>query len=157
MRFVVSGMGQLLVWEWQSESYVFKQQGHFNNMSSLAYSPDGQYIATGGDDGKVSPSYFKGLLSCKVHVFISSIHKHVSPVCQGTHKVSENKTLSLSLRTQISQNGGTTELIQICCRYDVISGMWAGLTPMAQSETLLYQKHVIWSLCTLASITNTQS
>lgn len=50
---VVSGMGQLLVWEWQSESYVFKQQGHFNNMASLAYSPDGQYIATGGDDGKV--------------------------------------------------------------------------------------------------------
>lgn len=51
----VSGMGQLLVWEWQSESYVFKQQGHFNNMASLAYSPDGQYIATGGEDGKVSP------------------------------------------------------------------------------------------------------
>lgn len=50
----VSGMGQLLVWEWQSESYVFKQQGHFNNMASLAYSPDGQYIVTGGDDGKVS-------------------------------------------------------------------------------------------------------
>ena len=48
-----SGLGQLLVWEWQSESYVLKQQGHFNNMSSLAYSPDGQYIVTGGDDGKV--------------------------------------------------------------------------------------------------------
>lgn len=54
-RLSVSGTGQLLVWEWQSESYVFKQQGHFNNMSSLAYSPDGQHIATGGDDGKVSP------------------------------------------------------------------------------------------------------
>nr|XP_020470918.1 periodic tryptophan protein 2 homolog [Monopterus albus] len=51
--FGCSGMGQLLVWEWQSESYVFKQQGHFNNMASLAYSPDGQYIVTGGDDGKV--------------------------------------------------------------------------------------------------------
>lgn len=51
--FGCSGLGQLLVWEWQSESYVFKQQGHFNNLNSLAYSPDGQYIATGGDDGKV--------------------------------------------------------------------------------------------------------
>uniref|UniRef100_A0A8B9HV44 PWP2 small subunit processome component n=1 Tax=Astyanax mexicanus TaxID=7994 RepID=A0A8B9HV44_ASTMX len=50
--FGCSGLGQLLVWEWQSESYVFKQQGHFNNMASLAYSPDGQYLATGGDDGK---------------------------------------------------------------------------------------------------------
>ena len=46
-------MGQLLVWEWQSESYVLKQQGHFNNMTCLAYSPDGQHIVTGGDDAKV--------------------------------------------------------------------------------------------------------
>ncbi|XP_061128225.1 PWP2 small subunit processome component [Syngnathus typhle] len=53
IAFGCSGMGQLLVWEWQSESYVFKQQGHFNNMASLAYSPDGQYVVTGGDDGKV--------------------------------------------------------------------------------------------------------
>ncbi|XP_036401269.1 PWP2 small subunit processome component [Megalops cyprinoides] len=51
--FGCSGLGQLLVWEWQSESYVFKQQGHFNNMATLSYSPDGQYVATGGDDGKV--------------------------------------------------------------------------------------------------------
>ncbi|XP_013867463.1 PWP2 small subunit processome component [Austrofundulus limnaeus] len=53
IAFGCSRMGQLLVWEWQSESYVFKQQGHFNNMAALAYSPDGQYIVTGGDDGKV--------------------------------------------------------------------------------------------------------
>uniref|UniRef100_H3AB34 PWP2 small subunit processome component n=1 Tax=Latimeria chalumnae TaxID=7897 RepID=H3AB34_LATCH len=50
---VVPGLGQLLVWEWQSESYILKQQGHFNSMVSLAYSPDGQYVVTGGDDGKV--------------------------------------------------------------------------------------------------------
>ncbi|XP_038138082.1 PWP2 small subunit processome component [Cyprinodon tularosa] len=53
IAFGCSRKGQLLVWEWQSESYVFKQQGHFNNMASLAYSPDGQYVVTGGDDGKV--------------------------------------------------------------------------------------------------------
>uniref|UniRef100_A0A8C8YGD5 Periodic tryptophan protein 2 homolog n=1 Tax=Prolemur simus TaxID=1328070 RepID=A0A8C8YGD5_PROSS len=53
IAFGCSGLGQLLVWEWQSESYVLKQQGHFNSMVSLAYSPDGQYIVTGGDDGKV--------------------------------------------------------------------------------------------------------
>nr|CAD7433182.1 unnamed protein product [Timema monikensis] len=47
------GLGQLLVWEWQSETYVMKQQGHFNNMNALAYSPDGQYVVTGGEDGKV--------------------------------------------------------------------------------------------------------
>lgn len=48
------GIGQLVVWEWQSESFVMKQQGHFNNMQCLSYSPDGTYIATGGEDGKVS-------------------------------------------------------------------------------------------------------
>ncbi|CAK9804620.1 Periodic tryptophan protein 2 homolog [Anthophora plagiata] len=47
-----STAGQLLVWEWQSETYAMKQQGHSNNMNCLAYSPDGQYIVTGGDDGK---------------------------------------------------------------------------------------------------------
>ncbi len=47
------GMGQLLVWEWQSESYILKQQGHFNNMSCVAYSPDGHHVVTGGDDSKV--------------------------------------------------------------------------------------------------------
>ncbi|KAG8229000.1 hypothetical protein J437_LFUL009163 [Ladona fulva] len=46
-------MGQLLVWEWQSETYVMKQQGHFNTTSCLCYSPDSQFIATGGEDCKV--------------------------------------------------------------------------------------------------------
>lgn len=49
----VPGMGQLLVWEWQSEQYIMKQQGHSTEMSCIAYSPDGQYIATGGGDAKV--------------------------------------------------------------------------------------------------------
>ncbi|KAF5273066.1 hypothetical protein FQR65_LT04808 [Abscondita terminalis] len=48
-----SGLGQLLVWEWQSETYVMKQQGHSNNMSCLAFSTDGQLLTTGGEDGKV--------------------------------------------------------------------------------------------------------
>ncbi|KAL1997207.1 hypothetical protein VTN49DRAFT_7354 [Thermomyces lanuginosus] len=45
--------GQLLVWEWQSESYILKQQGHLDSMNALAYSPDGQRIITAADDGKV--------------------------------------------------------------------------------------------------------
>ncbi|XP_037945093.1 periodic tryptophan protein 2 homolog [Teleopsis dalmanni] len=46
-------LGQLLVWEWQSEQYIMKQQGHTSEMSCTAYSPDGQFIATGGEDSKV--------------------------------------------------------------------------------------------------------
>lgn len=49
----VSGAGQLLVWEWQSEQYIMKQQGHSNVMSSLTYSSDGNFIVTGAYDGKV--------------------------------------------------------------------------------------------------------
>lgn len=53
LAFGAQKLGQLLVWEWQSESYVLKQQGHYYDMNTLAYAPDGQTIATGGDDGKV--------------------------------------------------------------------------------------------------------
>ncbi|WVR09619.1 hypothetical protein IAU60_006691 [Kwoniella sp. DSM 27419] len=53
LAFGAAKLGQLLVWEWQSESYVLKQQGHYYDMNTLAFSPDGQNVATGGEDGKV--------------------------------------------------------------------------------------------------------
>ncbi|EON69372.1 periodic tryptophan protein 2 [Coniosporium apollinis CBS 100218] len=53
LAFGASKFGQLLVWEWQSESYILKQQGHFDSMNSIVYSPDGQRIVTTADDGKI--------------------------------------------------------------------------------------------------------
>jgi periodic tryptophan protein 2 len=53
LAFGASKLGQLLVWEWQSESYILKQQGHFDSMNSLVYSPDGSKIITTADDGKI--------------------------------------------------------------------------------------------------------
>jgi periodic tryptophan protein 2 len=53
LAFGASKLGQLLVWEWQSESYILKQQGHFDSMNALVYSPDGQKIVTTADDGKI--------------------------------------------------------------------------------------------------------
>ncbi|KAF2703413.1 WD40 repeat-like protein [Pleomassaria siparia CBS 279.74] len=53
LAFGASKLGQLLVWEWQSESYILKQQGHFDSMNTIAYSPEGQRIITAADDGKI--------------------------------------------------------------------------------------------------------
>ena len=46
-------LGQLLVWEWRSDSYVLKQQGHYHDIATTAFSPDGALVATGSDDRKV--------------------------------------------------------------------------------------------------------
>ncbi|CAL5327694.1 unnamed protein product [Camellia sinensis] len=46
-------LGQLLVWEWKSESYILKQQGHYYDVNCIAYSPDSQFLATGADDNKI--------------------------------------------------------------------------------------------------------
>lgn len=51
--FGAQRLGQLLVWEWASESYILKQQGHFYDMNTVAFAQDGQMAVTGGDDGKV--------------------------------------------------------------------------------------------------------
>lgn len=48
-----SKLGQLLVWEWQSESYILRQQGHFDSLNSVAYTHDGTKVVTASDDGKV--------------------------------------------------------------------------------------------------------
>ncbi|CAN1126420.1 Periodic tryptophan protein 2 [Linum perenne] len=53
LTFGCAKLGQLLVWEWRSESYVLKQQGHYFDVNCLAYSPDSQLLATGADDNKV--------------------------------------------------------------------------------------------------------
>ena len=53
LAFGASKLGQLLVWEWQSESYILKQQGHFDSVNAVVYSPDGQRIITTADDGKI--------------------------------------------------------------------------------------------------------
>ena len=53
LTFGCAKLGQLLMWEWKSESYILKQQGHYFDVNCLAYSPDSQLLATGADDNKV--------------------------------------------------------------------------------------------------------
>jgi periodic tryptophan protein 2 len=53
LAFGSERLGQLLVWEWQSETYVLKQQGHAHGMNAVSYSPNGAMCVTGGEDSKV--------------------------------------------------------------------------------------------------------
>lgn len=53
LAFGVPRYGQLLVWEWRSERYIMKQQGHFFETNALAYEPQGRYLATAGNDSKI--------------------------------------------------------------------------------------------------------
>ncbi|KAF7233753.1 hypothetical protein EG68_09697 [Paragonimus skrjabini miyazakii] len=45
--------GQLTVWEWRSQVCYLKAESHAGQMTSLAYSPDGLHLVTGGHDNKV--------------------------------------------------------------------------------------------------------
>ncbi|OMJ27686.1 Periodic tryptophan protein 2-like protein [Smittium culicis] len=86
-----SKLGQLLVWEWQSESYVLKQQGHIYDMSCVSYSADGHYLATGGDDGKV-----KIWTASNGFCFVTfSNHSAAITACQFTKKNQVVVTASL--------------------------------------------------------------
>ncbi|KAL0723553.1 hypothetical protein Bca4012_038152 [Brassica carinata] len=53
LTFGCAKLGQLLVWEWRSESYILKQQGHYFDVNCVTYSSDSQFLATGADDNKV--------------------------------------------------------------------------------------------------------
>ncbi|KAG4068090.1 hypothetical protein HA402_001515 [Bradysia odoriphaga] len=86
-----AGLGQLLVWEWQSEQYVMKQQGHASEMSCIAYSSDGQYIVTGGEDAKVK------LWNVSSGFCFVTFHEHTSAVTAVEFSNSKRCVLSASL------------------------------------------------------------
>ena len=78
-----ASLGQLLVWEWRSESYILKQQGHYYDISTSAFSPDGTNLATGADDAKVKPT---------PHVIASFLLALNKSVCH--HWFTKNVTLN---------------------------------------------------------------
>lgn len=53
----ISSESQLIVWEWESESFILKQSGYSTGVTnlceSIAYSPDATLLASGGSDGKI--------------------------------------------------------------------------------------------------------
>ncbi|MES1911582.1 MAG: hypothetical protein MHM6MM_003994 [Cercozoa sp. M6MM] len=83
--------GQLLVWEWQSETHVLKQQAHLADVNTIAFSPSGSLIATGGDDGKVK------LWNAQTGFCFVTFSEHKSAVTSVVFSPSGNVVLSASL------------------------------------------------------------
>ena len=53
---------------------ILKQQGHFFDLNTLAYSNDGSMLATGGDDGKIK------LWTTRNHLCFSTFSEHTGTV-----------------------------------------------------------------------------
>jgi periodic tryptophan protein 2 len=75
LTFGCAKLGQLLVWDWRTETYILKQQGHYFDVNCVTYSPDSQLLATGADDNKVKVMKFHRL-NCYVlyhasHLFLN--------------------------------------------------------------------------------------
>lgn len=68
-----------------------KQQGHSNNMSCIAYSIDGQLIATGGEDGKVK------LWNISSGFCFVTFSEHTAPVTALAFSGSKKFVVSASL------------------------------------------------------------
>ena len=66
---------------------VLKQQGHFFDLNTLAYSSEGATIATGGDDGKIK------LWTTKNHLSYATFSDHTSKITDLKFVPKKNNTL----------------------------------------------------------------
>jgi len=110
-------VGQLLVWEWRSETYVLKQQGHHWGVQCVAFSPSaapslqrqktlstaegrpedrgssilaGRLLATGGYDGKVK------LFNAQSGLCFVTFAEHTAPVTAVCFTPQGNAVVSAS-------------------------------------------------------------
>ncbi|EAR81867.2 periodic tryptophan protein (macronuclear) [Tetrahymena thermophila SB210] len=83
--------GQLIIWEWRSQSYILDQQCLTNDINVLAYSEDGLMIATGGCDGKLR------LWDSKSHLCFTTLSEHSSKISGITFTSRANTVITSSL------------------------------------------------------------
>jgi periodic tryptophan protein 2 len=91
LAFGSAKAGQLLVWEWMSETYVFKQQSHASGIRRIAYSPDGRLLATGGQDGKIK------LWDASTGACFVTFGEHQGPVTEVLFNPKGNAIFSASM------------------------------------------------------------
>ncbi|VDM24634.1 unnamed protein product [Hydatigera taeniaeformis] len=83
------GGGNLAVWEWRSRSPHLRAASHAaNEVTSLAYSPDGQLLATGGRDAKVR--LWRVVSGGRAVV---TFHEHAGPVTTVAFPATKPKVL----------------------------------------------------------------
>ena len=85
LAFGSAKTGQLLVWEWSTESYILRLSGVSTRSSSLgficsAYSTDGQLLATGGGDGKIRIWRGEGGGGMSSSECVATFTEHVGPI-----------------------------------------------------------------------------
>ena len=135
--------GSLAVWEWQSETYILRQQGHSLSMRCVAADPsDPSRIATGGEDEQVK------VWDVTTGLCIVSFTGHTAPVT-GVALSTSRAVLSASLdgtvrccdlvryrhfRTLTTPSGaglsclavsGDAELVSAGCATDFSSYIWS--------------------------------
>ncbi|KAJ1609420.1 WD repeat-containing protein [Cryptosporidium canis] len=105
-------MGQLIVWEWRSESYILKQQGHSYGIQCSSFSPAGltqgkwsgkashddylgigsrTIVATGGVDGKIK------LWDISSGYNFATFSDHIAPISKVIFNPQGNAVISASL------------------------------------------------------------
>ncbi|EGR28731.1 periodic tryptophan protein 2, putative [Ichthyophthirius multifiliis] len=87
----INKIGQLLVWEWRSQTYILDQQCLSNDCNVVTYSEDCLTIASGGMDGKVR------LWDAKTHFCFSTFNEHDSKVTGITFTSRANTVITSSL------------------------------------------------------------
>ncbi|CAD7950508.1 unnamed protein product [Amoebophrya sp. A120] len=71
-----SAAGQMLVWEWQSETYILKQQGHHWGVNCCAFAPSGGLRNAGGKQQSGATAEGQGNNLCNLHQAVLATGGH---------------------------------------------------------------------------------
>jgi WD40 repeat protein len=79
------------MWDIRRKSWIFTYKGHRITVNSLKFSPDGQWIASGGEDGLVKVAaviliYKRKLLHCNTNINFNKTCLKMKIVARYVHR-----------------------------------------------------------------------